>query len=54
MGNDTSARKYVYFWGEFAMKFHQNYTVKWLENEYSNSQGLREQEYIERTNKPIK
>ncbi len=34
MGNGTSARKHVYFWDEFEIKFIQNYTVKWLENEF--------------------
>ncbi len=41
-------------WGEFAFHFLQNYTVKILENSYSNSQGDCEQESSERTSKPIK
>ncbi len=33
------ARKHVYSWGIFAINFLKNYTVKLLENEYSNNQG---------------
>jgi len=34
--------------------FLQNYTVKWLDNTYINSQGPSEQESVERISKPIK
>ncbi len=28
MGNGASGRKHLHAWGEFAIKFLQNYTVK--------------------------
>ncbi len=37
---------HLYSWGEFAIHFLQNYTVKLFENYYSNSQGDCEQESI--------
>ena len=41
-------------WGEFVFNFLQNYTVKWHENDSSNSQGHSEQESSERMSKPMK
>ncbi len=32
MGNGVSAKKRVYSWGEFEIKFLKNYTVKLLNN----------------------
>ncbi len=49
-----SARIHLDAWGEFAVNFLQNYTVKIFENYFSNSQGHCEQESIDRMSKPIK
>jgi len=38
----------------FACTFLQNYTVEWLDNTYSNSQGPSEQESVEKMSKPMK
>jgi len=54
MGHGVSARMHFSVWGEFAFHFLQNYTVKWLENKYSNRQAHTEQEYIDRMSKPVK
>lgn len=45
---------YALMLGVSAFNFLQYYTVKWLGNEYSNSQGDCEQESTERTRTPLK
>ncbi len=39
MGHSACARTHFDVLGEFAFSFLQNYTVKWLDNEDSDSQG---------------
>ncbi len=54
MGNGASGRMHFYSWGEFAINFLQNYTVKLVQNYYSNSQHDCKEESIDRMSKPIK
>jgi len=54
MGRGLSGRTHFNDWAEFACTFLQNYTVKWLNNTYSNSQGPSVQKSLERMSKPMK
>jgi len=55
MGRGLSARTHFDDWARFACTFLQNYTVKWLDNTYSNSQSpSEEQKSIERMGKNMK
>ncbi len=48
MGHSACARTYFDVLGEFSFSFLQNYTVKCLEREYSDSQGHSKYISIER------
>ncbi len=47
MGNSACAETHFDVLCDFAFRFFQNYTVKWLENEYSDSQCHSEYMAIE-------